>query len=145
MPRTSPDKRLDDHSKRLAALEQAQVYFSNEQRHIKETLDRIRDYLFGSTNPNEESAKEQLRVIQKTLKAILERQEKEELETHTIRKDGFTRLEILERQVGEQSENKQQAHEVKLVGIKMSAELRGSIISGLISGIFMVAVVLLSR
>lgn len=145
MPRTSPDKRLDDHSKRIAAIEQAQVYFANEQRHIKETLDRIRDYLFGSTNPNEESAKEQLRGIRNAVNSILERIEKEGEETKAIRDDGFSRLEEVERRVEVVAQFKQQAHEVKLVGIKMSAELRGSIISGFISGIFMVAVVLLSR
>jgi len=101
---------------------------------IKDTLDKIRDYLFGSTNPNEESAKEQLRWIRSTLEDMKRQRAADMADTLKIRKDGFDRISVLEEWREDVQENRQQTHEVKLAGIKMSAEFRQVIIQGLITG-----------
>jgi len=134
MVKTAQERTLDDHSKRIAALEQSQIYFGNEQRETKTTVEEIRDYLFGSSNPNEESAKEQLRWIRKALEKMKEQHAADSADTLVIRKDGFKRLAELETWRDKVEINSQQKHEVKLAGIKMSAEFRQVLIQGLITG-----------
>jgi len=92
----STDERLDEHSKKIMALEAGQAHFGREQSDIKRTLDSIRDYIFGSLNPSDVSMKEQVKQIGEIVAKIETRLANEAEETGRIRTDGFQRLKKLE-------------------------------------------------
>ena len=89
--------RLDDHSKRLQALEAAQIHFANQQADIIKKLSRVSEVLFGSDNPNEVSMKNQVKDTNDMVREIKKQFEEAQKETVTIRTEGFGRLTEIER------------------------------------------------
>lgn len=102
MVKTITDKRLDDHSKRIAALEQSQIHFANEQKTIGDMVGKVYGYMFGSDGVDR-SMKTQVSDISTDVKQLIARfdafeKDKNEQEeaTRTIRADAFSRIGLLE-------------------------------------------------
>ena len=127
---TTEKSRLDDHSKRLQALEAAQIHFANQQADIIRKLSRVSEVLFGSDNPNEVSMKHQVKETNDMVREIKEQFEEAQKETATIRTIGFDRLSELERWRKKIEEGKEVEKEIKLMGIKTTAETKIAVING---------------
>lgn len=81
---------------RLAIMEQSYIAFGNEQMLMREKLDRLYAYVFGSDNPNEESMKSQVKNIGDKVEQLMRAFQESQRETQTIRTEGFARIEDLE-------------------------------------------------
>lgn len=105
MPKTETnDERLNNHSKRLAALEQAQVYFASQQSELLKDVQRIKEVLYGSDDPDEISIRQQLSETNKKvletndmIRRMMGNFDRSQQDTIQIRKDGFQRIADLER------------------------------------------------
>lgn len=93
---TDIHRRLDDHSKRILRLEESHVHFGRLLEEMRGTLQRVSEFLFGNSNPNEVSIKEQVNNLVKLVTTLVDKFEKSEAASQLIRKDGFARIESLE-------------------------------------------------
>lgn len=88
--------------------------------------------------PGEPGIAEDLRNVRKDLKELVDAHAREAEETERIRSDGFKRLDTLERWRKSADEGRQADKDVRLMGMKVSADTRLALINGafILAGIF---------
>ena len=119
MAQSTIEERLNEQSRRIKMLEEVFVPMAKNAMEI----------IAGK--PGEPGMAENLRNVGTDLKALVEAHAREAEETERLRADGFKRIETLERFRKTQEEQKQEDKDIKLMGIKVSADTKTAFISGL--------------
>lgn len=85
----------NDLPTRVAILEQSFMALGQDQTHVRDKVDRLNAYIFGSDR-DEDGMKFQVKALVKQVEGLTKTLAENQVETMTIRKQGFERLEALE-------------------------------------------------